>query len=51
MSKKKKQSTDDIIVHKNKDLRIRNATPEQVAKALMSGGAKPKPETKKRKAS
>ena len=35
-----------------KDLRIPNATPEQVAKALLSGGAAPRPETKrKRKAS
>ena len=39
------------IVHKGKDLRIPNTTPEQLAKALMSGGAKPRPETKKRKTS
>ena len=38
-------------VHKGKDLRIPNTTPEQLAKALMSGGAKPRPETKRQKAS
>ena len=37
--------------HKGKDLRIPNTTPEQLAKALMSGGAKPRPETKRQKAS
>ena len=41
-----KQSRD--IVHKDKDLRIPNTTPEQLAKVLLSGGAKPRPETKKR---
>ena len=35
------------IVHKGKDLRIPNTTPEQLAKALMAGGAKPRPETKR----
>ncbi len=38
-------------VHKGKDLRIPNTAPEQLAKVLMSGGAKPRTETKKRKAS
>ena len=38
------------IVHKGKDLRIPNTTPEQLAKALMRGGAKPRPETKRQKA-
>ena len=38
-------------VHKGKDLRIPNTTPEQLAKALMSGGARPRPETKRRKVS
>ena len=42
---------DTEIVHKGKDLRIPNTTPEQLAKALMSGGAKPRPETKRQKAS
>lgn len=37
------------IVHRGKDLRIPGVTPEQLAKTLMSGGAKPKPETKRRK--
>ena len=31
----------------NKDLRIPNATPEQVARALMHGGAKPRLETRR----
>lgn len=31
---------------KDDDLRIPNATPEEVAQALMQGGAKPRPETK-----
>ena len=39
------------IVHRGKDLRIPNTTPEQLAKALMSDGAKPRPETRKPKAS
>ena len=43
--------SDDATPHKDQDLRIPNATPEQVAKALTSGGAKPRPETKRRKAS
>ncbi len=34
-----------------KDLRIPDTTPEQLAKSLMSGGAKPRPETKKRQRS
>ena len=32
------------------DLRIPNTTPEQLAKALLRGGAKPRPETKRRAA-
>ena len=43
--------SEDHIVHKDKDLRILNASPVRVAKALMSGGAKPRPETKRQKAS
>ena len=39
----------DYIVHKDKDLRIPNATPEQVAKALLKGGAAPRPETAPKK--
>ena len=38
----------DYIVHKDKDLRIPNTTPEQLAKVLLRGGAKPRPETKKK---
>ena len=34
-----------------KDLRIPNTTPEQLAQVLMRGGAKPRPETKKRQTS
>ena len=48
------ETTEDQMQRQNgvsKDLQIRNTTPEQVAKALMSGGAKPRPETKKRKES
>ena len=41
----------DDIVHRGKDLRIPGTTPEQLAKALMSGGAKPRPETKRQKGS
>ena len=32
-----------------KNLRLENATPEQVAKALLSGGAAPRPETKRKR--
>ena len=39
------------IVHRGKDLRIPNTMPEQLAKALMSGGAKPRPETKRKQES
>ena len=45
------QEADDSIVHKDKDLRIPNATPEQLAQMLVSGGAKPRTETRKRNAS
>ena len=41
----------DDSLHKGKDLRIPNTTPEQLAKTLMNGGARPRSETKKRKAS
>lgn len=33
---------------RGKDLRIPNTTPEELAKVLMSGGAKPRPETRRR---
>ena len=39
------------IVHRGKDLRIPNTTPEQLAKTLLRGGAQPMPETKRRQAS
>ena len=39
------------IVHRGKDLRIPNTTPEQLAKTLLRGGAQPRPETKRRQAS
>ena len=39
------------IAHRGKDLRIRNTTPEQLAKALLQGGAQPRPETKRQQAS
>ena len=48
MPRKRPRPKDDHIVHKDKDLRIPNATPEEVAKALMSGGARPRPETRKK---
>ena len=41
----------DSLDHQGKDFRIQNTTPEQLTKALMSGGAKPRAETKKRRAS
>ncbi len=44
------READDSIVDKDRDLRIPNITPEQLAQVLMSGGAKPRPENKKRKA-
>ena len=46
-----RRDADEDVVHKGKDLRIPNTTPEQLAKALMSGGAKPRPETRLRKES
>ena len=48
--KHSKMRSDDSL-HKGKDLRIPNTTPEHLAKALMSGGEKPRAETKKQKAS
>lgn len=44
-----RRDADESSIHKGKDLRIPDTTPEQLAKALMSGGAKPRPETKRRK--
>ena len=43
------QEADGSIVHKDTDLRIPNTTPEQLAKTLLGGGAKPRPETKRQK--
>ena len=37
--------------HRGKDLRIPNTTPEQLAKALLRGGARPRPETRRPKTS
>ena len=37
------------IVHKDKDLRI-DASPQEVARAILQGGAKPRPETRRPKA-
>ena len=34
-------------VHRGKDLRIPNTTPEQLAKTLLRGGARPRIETKR----
>ena len=34
------------VVHKDKDLRI-DASPQDVARAILQGGAKPRPETKR----
>ena len=42
--------TDDIV-HRGKDLRVPHTAPEQLAKALLSDGAKPRPETKRREVS
>ena len=44
------QSSDEAGGRKA-DLRIPNTTPEQLAQSLLSGGAKPRPETKRREAS
>ena len=46
-----RRDADEDDTHKGKDLRIPNTTPEQLAKALMSGGARPRPETRRRKES
>ena len=43
---KPKPKKPDHVVHRNKDLRIPNTTPEELAKAVLTGGAKPRPETK-----
>lgn len=37
------------IKHKDDDLRIPDVTPEEVARALMQAGAKPRPETRRPK--
>ena len=37
--------------YREKDPRLPNTTPEELAKVLLRGGAKPRPETKRRKAS
>ena len=42
------QPSDPVM---GKDLRIPRTTPEQLAKSLLTGGAKPRPETRKRRAS
>ena len=39
------------IGYRGKDLRIPNTTPEQLAKALLHGGARPRPETRRPKMS
>lgn len=39
------KARDKDIVHKDKDLRIPGATPHDVARALLKGGAAPRPET------
>ncbi|MCB2262425.1 MAG: hypothetical protein LGR52_05725 [Candidatus Thiosymbion ectosymbiont of Robbea hypermnestra] len=41
----------DSTAPRGKDLRIPNTTPERLAKTLLRGGAEPRPETKRRKAS
>ena len=45
---KDKQAEPSPEVHRTRDLRI-NAPPEAVAKALLSGGAAPRYETRKKK--
>lgn len=42
------QPSDPVM---GKDLRIPRTTPEKLAKSLLTGGAKPRPETRKRRAS
>lgn len=46
MAARKKMPDRLHIVHKDKDLRIPNATPQELARAVLSGGAKPRPETR-----
>ena len=48
--RKKGEKAPPWIEQKDEDLRIPDATPEKVVRALMQGGAKPRPETKKPKA-
>ena len=47
MPKKRGTKRSPWIEQKDDDLRIKDATPEEVAQAIMQGGAKPRPETKK----
>ena len=42
-------AADKSIVHKDKDLRIADTTPEQLAQTLLRGGAAPRPETRRPK--
>ena len=42
MRRKKRSRRRDHIVHKDKDLRIPTTTPEELARAVLSGGAKPR---------
>jgi len=43
---KPKTKKPDHVVHKDKDLRIPNATVDDLMRAVTSGGAKPRPETR-----
>ena len=47
MPRKRNVKPSPWIKQKDEDLRIHDATPEDVAQAIMKGGAKPRPETKR----
>lgn len=44
--RRRKGSEPEHVVRKDEDLRIPNATPEELARAVLSGGAAPRPETR-----
>ena len=45
------ESPHPSIMHRGKDLRIPNTTPEKLAKTLLRGGAQPRLETRRRQMS
>ena len=45
------ETTDDSSGYQGKDMRISGLNPERLAQSILEGGAKPRPETKRREAS